>query len=141
MIRIVIPGPYGQVVINPGSQPVDGAREDLAVANLDVFLTAVRDRRSDALAGDPVRAPEADRDGRFGWRVPTSDGLVIMVLMPGAELDRVRALGATAPCLFVNDEAWWWNDAVGLLAATARWSTSPQPASRAGAGAAPHPPG
>jgi hypothetical protein len=118
-----------------------GAREDLAVANLDVFLTAVRERRSDALAGDPVRAPEADRDGRYGWRVPTSDGLVIMVLMPGAELDRVRALSATAPCLFVNGAAWWWNDAVGLFAATALWSISPRPASRVDAGAAPRPTG
>lgn len=113
-------------MINPGSLPVDGAREDRAAANLDVFLAAVRDRRSDALTGDPVRVPEADRDGRYGWKVPTSDGLVITVLMPGAELDRVRALGASAPVLYVNEDPWWWNDAVGLFAATARWSFAPQ---------------
>jgi hypothetical protein len=37
--------------------------------------------------------------------------------MPGVELCLVRDdLTAIAPCLYVNGGAWWWNDAVGLVA-------------------------
>jgi hypothetical protein len=31
-------------MINPGTLPIEGSREDSAVANLDVFLSAVRTR-------------------------------------------------------------------------------------------------
>jgi hypothetical protein len=112
------------MMINPGSLPVDGAREELAAANLDVFLAAARDRGAQ-FAGDPVRDPAADRDGRYGWDLPMVDGSMVRLLMPGAELIRVRDdLTAQAPVLYVNGGAWWWNDAMGLLASTARWSSS-----------------
>jgi hypothetical protein len=116
-------------MINPGTQPIEAAREDLAVANLDAFLTAVRARaaameqapfrhRAAGLDGDPVRDPAADRDGRFGWDLPLSDGRVVRVLMPGAELNALRDdVSAAAPCLYVNGTAWWWNDAVATVAA------------------------
>jgi hypothetical protein len=88
-------------MINPGTQPVEAAREDLAVANLDAFLIAVRARaaemdqapyrrRTAGLDGNPVRDPAADRDGRFGWDLPLSDGQVVPVLIPGAELKALR---------------------------------------------------
>jgi len=120
--------PYGEVVINPGTLPVAEAREDLAAANLAVFLAAVRDRAAEldevpiryrvaGLAGDAVRDPAADRDGRFGWDLPYSDGRIVRLLMPGAELGLVRDdRTAVAPCLNVNGEPWWWNDAVGCVA-------------------------
>ena len=116
-----------------GTQPVDDADETRAGRNLDVFLAEARDRGA-VLAGEPVRTPAADRDGRFGWSIPTADGGAVRLLMPGAELEQVRGDTAAAPCLFLNagndppgpSDAWWWHDAVGLLAATARWSTDPR---------------
>ena len=115
-------------MINPGTQPVADAREDLATANLDAFLTAVRARaheleqvpirhRTAGLSGDPVRDPAADRDGRFGWDLPLSDGRTVRVLIPGTDLAALRDdLTAAAPCLYVNGRAWWWADAVGAVA-------------------------
>ena len=67
---------YRKKVINPGTLPVDDAREDLAAANLAVFLTAVGERGGQ-LAGEPVRDPAADRDGRFGWDLPRPDGIEV----------------------------------------------------------------
>ena len=115
-------------MINPGTAPVDDAREDLAVTNLEVFLAEVRQRapqmgggpvvRHAELAGDPVRDPAADRDGRFGWDLPMSDGRSIRLLMPGAALPLLRDdVTAGSPCLYVNGNACWWNDAVGRVAA------------------------
>ncbi|MFI7598283.1 hypothetical protein [Actinoplanes sp. NPDC049681] len=114
-------------MINSGTLPIDDAREDLATANVDVFLAAVRDRGG-VLAGDPGRDPAADRDGRFGWDLSMADGSVVRLLMPGVELIRVRddLTAAGSPCLYVNGSAWWWAAAVGLIASPARWSASPR---------------
>jgi hypothetical protein len=115
-------------MINPGSLPLDGAREDLAAANLDAFLAAARERGAE-LAGDPVRDPAADRDGRYGWDLPMADEAVVRLLIPGVELMRVRDdLTSSAPTLGVSGSAWWWNDAVGMVSASARWSFSPRTA-------------
>jgi hypothetical protein len=112
-------------MINPGTLPIDDAREDLEAANLDVFLAAARERGA-ALTGPAVRDRTADRDGRFGWDLPMADESIVRLLVPGVELTRVRDdLSARAPCLYVNGGAWWWNDAVALLASSARWSASP----------------
>lgn len=52
------------------------------------------------LTGEPVRYREADRDGRFGWEVPMSDGRVVRLLTPGVELTKLRDdITAQAPCL------------------------------------------
>ena len=115
-------------MINPGTLPIEESREDLAVANLDAFLAAVRTRAAELeqaplrrrvaeLAGDPVRNPAADRDGRYGWDLPLSDGSTVQLLIPGVPLTVVRDLTALAPCLYVNGLAWWWNEAVGRIAA------------------------
>lgn len=113
-------------MINPGSLPVEGAREELAAAALDVFLAQARERGA-RFAGDPVRDPAADRDGRYGWDLPMADGSVTRLLMPGAELTRIQGLGASAPVvLYVCGGAWWWSSAVGLVASPARWSFSPR---------------
>lgn len=54
---------------------------------------------------------ELDRAGRFGWRLPVN-GVEVSILMPGVELARLRELGAGVPCLQVNGNWAWWNDAV-----------------------------
>jgi hypothetical protein len=113
-------------MINPGTQPLTDTREDLAETNVAVFLTASA-KRGAAFAGEPTRDPSADRDGRYGWDLPMADDTIVRLLMPGVELTRVRDdITAHAPCLYLNGSAWWWNDAVGLVASPARWGTSPQ---------------
>jgi hypothetical protein len=119
---------YGAAMINPGTAPVEGADEQAAAANLAVFLDAVRARvagmggppavRVSDLTGEPVRDPAADRDGRFGWDLPFSDGTLLRLLMPGADVSRLRDdLTAEAPCLYVNGNAYWWDAAVARVAA------------------------
>ncbi|RZU46583.1 hypothetical protein EV385_6658 [Krasilnikovia cinnamomea] len=115
------------MIINPGTQPVPDAREDLAAAALETFLAAVRERaaeleqapiryREARIDGEPVRVSEADQEGRFAWDVPFSDGRRVRLLIPGVELAAMQGLSAAAPCLWVGGEAVWWSDAVGLLA-------------------------
>ncbi|MGW4947261.1 hypothetical protein ACWEOZ_37400 [Actinoplanes sp. NPDC004185] len=101
------------------------------------FGTAVRARaheleqvtfrhRTAGISGDPVRDHAADRDGRFGWDIPFSDGRVLRVLMPGVELTRLHDdITAQAPCLYVNGHAWWWNDAVGSVASEGMTTRQP----------------
>ncbi|WP_199512187.1 hypothetical protein [Nucisporomicrobium flavum] len=111
-------------MINPGTLPIDDAREDLAAANLQAFLDEAHRRGADHV-GTPERDHGADRDGRFGWNLPMGDGTVVRLLMPGVEVTRVRDdLTASAPCLYLNGGAWWWRDAVGLLVSPTRWSTT-----------------
>jgi hypothetical protein len=116
-------------VINPGTLPVANAREDLAVSNIAVFVVAVR-ARGGQLAGAPARRAVADRDGRYGFLVTGANGASAQILMPGAPLSSVRDdLTATAPCIIVNDNAWWWNDAAGQVAGvTSPDGTCPSPA-------------
>ncbi len=107
-------------MINPGTLPVDDAHEELAAANLETFLAAVAERGGQ-LAGEPVRNRAADRDGRYAWDLPMPGEAVVRLLMPGAELARVRDdLSARAPCLIVGTDAWWWNDAVGQVVGRCR---------------------
>ena len=89
--------------INPGSDPVENASEAEAAANMVAFAEAVGEDL------EPVRAPELDVGGRFGWRLGP-----VEVLMPGVPLVAVRDdARPTAPCLKVNGSWWWWADAVG----------------------------
>ena len=125
--------PYRRRMISPGANypgalPIADGREDLAAAALDVFLAAVRERaveleqvpirhRVAHVEGDPVRAPDADRDGWFAWTLSLSDGTTVQVRIPGVELARMRDdLSALAPCLYVNANPWGWEAAVGSVA-------------------------
>lgn len=123
-------------MINPGTRPIEQASEDLAAAALNAFLAAVRDRiaatgevpirtRVATIAGDPVRDPAADRDGRYGWDLPYTDGRIVRLLIPGVPLPAVRDdITASAPCLYINGHAWWWPAAIGILAAEGTTVTS-----------------
>ncbi|XVV10932.1 hypothetical protein ACQP2X_39760 [Actinoplanes sp. CA-131856] len=114
-------------MINPGSQPVDGAREELAAANLATFWAELREqaalesetRRTGGEVGEPVQESAADRDGRFGWTVVVN-GQPVQILMPGVEEAVLRGLDAQTPCLLINGEARWWSSAVYAAAALPR---------------------
>lgn len=74
-------------------------------------------QRVAGIDGGPVRKPDADRDGWFGWVLPISDGTTVQIRIPGVELARMRDdLSAAAPCLYVNDNPWGWDAAVGSVA-------------------------
>ncbi|MEU7876436.1 hypothetical protein [Dactylosporangium sp. NPDC049140] len=68
--------------INPGSDPVEGATEGEAAANIVVFTAAVAERSAGPVP-EPVRVPKADADGRYGWRFGD-----VLVLMPGLRWSR-----------------------------------------------------
>lgn len=115
-------------MINPGTSPLTGTREDVAADNVHTFLAAVQQRvpqtgggpvtRTAELTGDPVRDPAADRDGRYGWTLHFTDGHQLRLLMPGTDITGVRDdITAAAPCLYLNGHAYWWNDAVARTAA------------------------
>ena len=109
-----------EAMISAWTQPLLDAREVVAAGNLAVFVTAVT-ARGTRLAGEPVRAPPGDRDGRYCWDLPLLDGSSVRLPMPGVGLPRVRDdLTAAAPCLYVDGEAWWWNDAVYMVAGRER---------------------
>jgi hypothetical protein len=111
-------------MINPGSRPVEGATFAQAEANMRAFVEAIREGAEGARQvrpvpgiGEPVRDESMDT-GRYGWVVPIGEHDV-RVLMPGADLAVVRALGATAPCLKINGEwAWWVSAARAAIPAT-----------------------
>ena len=111
---------YRGTMINPGSAPVADAREELAAANLHIFVDAVREqallerevRGAGGEVADPVRDPDADRDGRYGWTL-TVNGVKVSILMPGVHLTQLHDMGAGAPCLQINGNWWWWPSAVG----------------------------
>ena len=106
-------------MVNPGTLPVEGATEAAAAANMSALIEGVAER-GDWLTGEVVRDEQADRDGRFGYLLPSVAGTTVRVLMPGIDLSRLtgaQRLSATAPCLYINDTPWWWKtDAVDQAA-------------------------
>jgi hypothetical protein len=102
-------------MINPGTLPVQDAKPEAAAAAIAVFVEEVV-ARGGWLDGVPVRDPSADREGRYGYLLPIAGGGAVLILMPGASIERLRDLGAAAPCVYVGEWPWWWNDATSQAA-------------------------
>ena len=82
-----------QVIINPGSGPVEESTLDQAAENMREFVKAV---------GNDVKFvrsnPQEDSDGRFAFQVRNADGSKWSeVDMPGCELEEVRNFFRRAP--------------------------------------------
>lgn len=105
-------------VFNPGTDPVPGALPEHAEANVATLVEDLAER--ELVITETTRDESADGDGRFGYRLHLPDGRAVAVRMPGAPLNQVQDLRSTAPCLYVNDVAWWWRDALGQVAGIAR---------------------
>jgi hypothetical protein len=104
-------------MINPRSQPVQNATEDLAAQNMLEFVAEFQ-QHGGHMAGNPVRDSSADADGRYGWNVPLVGGQTLRVLMPGLDLGLLtKGTTAQAPCLKVNGTWAWWNGALDLAVA------------------------
>ena len=80
---------YADLVINPGSRPVEGATEVAAEASLRAFVAEAVERGL-RLAGEPERQPNADIDGRYAWSLPLQGGDRARILMPGVGLTQLR---------------------------------------------------
>jgi hypothetical protein len=111
---------YGVQVIIPGTQAVDGAHVTVATTNMHDFVKEVQARAEvegqtrgyTPSVGEPIRNEAADRDGRYGWVLPVN-GHHQEILMPGVDLAQLRGSSLSAPCVKVNGNSWWWNDAAG----------------------------
>lgn len=102
------------VIINPGTGPVDGAREREARRNIGAFCRELAFR-------DPIirikRCHDNDDDGRYGFTL-TRGIRETVVDMPGLPLDRVRmGNGDNAwnfPRLYVDGNSWLWPYAISM---------------------------
>lgn len=95
--------------INPGAGPVESATLDQAIANMLVFVLALK------LPGE-VSSDRGTRDegGRFEFSIQHRDRS-ISVLMPGVSLEVLRSRDGFAPRLYVDGNSWYWNFAVAVV--------------------------
>lgn len=104
------------IIINPGSGPVEGATEDQARSNLRVFL-------SDAgVDGATYSLGKNCGDGRFAYRI-SNGKRVVEIEMPGIELEKVRWMGEESgniwdfPRLYIDGSSWIWLFALNIFTA------------------------
>jgi hypothetical protein len=104
------------VTINPGSADAPPGTPEQAAQNLQTFLVEVAHRGGQP-SGTPQRVPDGDGRGRYAFDVPTDGDATVRILMPGLAIEAIRDdLRASAPCIFVDGQPWWWNDAAGQTA-------------------------
>lgn len=103
------------LIINPGSGPVEGAFEQEAVVNIGKFM-------EESGASGAEREPGRDDGrGRFAFRLSFADGRSRLVEMPGLPLDRVRYVRAEGqnvwnfPWLYVDGDSWHWLNALNMV--------------------------
>jgi hypothetical protein len=100
----------GEVWINPGTGPVEGATEANATANVEAFINGLG-LESGAVTAE--RQPSEDSNGRFGYLL-RYQGRDCAVEMPGLPLEEVEFLGGPDqnpwdyPRLYVDGNSWLW---------------------------------
>lgn len=105
-----------EIVINPGSGPVQGASAEQAAVNIKRFVADLAVRGLNVV--ETCHTPEhdydrEDGDGRFAFDLTFDDGSVAVIQMPGIPVDKVRWLGPDQdiwqfPRLYVDDSSWVW---------------------------------
>ncbi len=105
-----------QLIINPGTEPIDGANEQNAADNMKHFIVdcSVKGLKY-------VRVPEEDggyaKEGRFAFLVYVVGRNInrcYLVHMPGLPLEKVRYMGEgeqnifNFPRLYVDKSSWVW---------------------------------
>lgn len=106
-----------KIVINPGTDALEGANEGLAVGNLVEFLR-------DLPLTNLIVERAADRDygeGRYAFTLNRRDRSV-EIQMPGLSLTRVRYTGIDQdiwdfPRLYVNGSSYVWKYALSVARA------------------------
>lgn len=114
------------IIINPGSGPVDDATEANAHAAIRQFTSDLRAR---GIAVVDMRQPDLDGEGRYGFALTSEalpNGTAIEVEMPGLPVDRVRYMDEDGqniwdfPRLYVDGSSWVWKFALGVVVDTVR---------------------
>lgn len=109
------------IVINPGSGPVNNAIEANAADNMTVFIGNLRDAGHDV--GTFTRRPDADYgQGRYAFDIAMTDGRSIEIQMPGLPVDRIRYMAEDGQDiwdysrLYVDGSSWVWKFALSVVA-------------------------
>ena len=105
-----------QIIINPGTEPIDDASETDAIDNIKHFITDLGlDREVRWL-----REPREDERGRFGFLLYADWYVTLratLIQMPGLPLEQVRWREGLDPWqyprLYVNGSSWLWGFALG----------------------------
>ena len=100
-----------QMIINPGSGPVDNATEENAIENMKHYVTDTGQTDLEF-----VRFPKLDYgEGRFAFILFKKDSTRYHeIQMPGLQLSRVRFVGSDDqdiwdfPRLYVDGSSWVW---------------------------------
>jgi hypothetical protein len=104
------------IIINPGSGPVEDATLADATANISRFVI---DLDSFAII-TYERKSAADGRGRFGFTLTSQDnGNSVEVQMPGLPLEQVRFISGDPwpfPRLYVDGDSWLWRFALNVVA-------------------------
>lgn len=82
-----------QIVVNPGSGPVENATVEQAEANLQAFTADLATRGHQNIAATRKADSDYDsdsHDGRFCWAISVDGQGAVEVQMPGIPLDQVR---------------------------------------------------
>mgnify|MGYP001559567311 CR=1 FL=1 len=102
-----------QIIINPGSGPVEGATLENAIENMKHYLTDCGLEKDFRF----VHLADKDEDGRFHFIVFEDDwnrGIHHFIDMPGLPLDKVRYVQAKGqniwnyPRLYIDGSSWVW---------------------------------
>lgn len=105
------------IIINPGSGPVEGATLENAAANMVQFI-ADSVEKSAVPVTYSVAPSHGHDEGRFLFNVSNSEGRTVEVEMPGIPLEQVRWMDEPNqniwdfPRLYVDGSSWVWKFAL-----------------------------
>ena len=100
------------LIINPGTEPVELATIENAVTNMQQLI---KDSGQTGVSFERIK--EQDGDGRFSFKLKSDKHkFTIAVDMPGCELEKVRASKPFySPRLYVDGSSWLWGYALGFV--------------------------
>lgn len=116
-------------VFNPGTEPVEDASEEQAIANATAFFDTLKDGLTKQFGGRKVlademrllRVPQIDGDGRYGFLIYRRT-MCHEILMPGCPLEQVSAgRPFYSPRLYVDGSSWLWGYGLSILTEVERW--------------------
>ena len=104
------------VIINPGSGPVENACEERAIDNIKHFITDCNIKDLNWIRIPEFDYNKQDGDGRFAFLI-WKNGFCHEIQMPGIPLEQVRYMFSDQniwdyPRLYVDNSSWVWKYAL-----------------------------